>query len=259
MSLTAHWIDDEMQMQRRVLNFCLVANHRGDTLDAKIEECLLEWGIDSIFTITVDNASSNNGPIRHMKRVSACWDGTILRHEFIHMRCCAHIVNLIVKTGIEETIDSVDSIRTAVRFVRSSPFRLDAFKKYAEKEKIACKRSLKLDVDTRWNSMYFMLDIAQNFDKAFARLSEEHKQFNLYFDHKLPPDEIDWQNARCLVCFLKLFYHVTLRLSASLHVTASVLFHEFVLMRSRLAQLCQHGDTTLAGMVGRMLAKFSKY
>lgn len=69
-------------------------------------------GVDHIFTITVDNASSNDGAINYIKDLSKSWEGTVLRHEFIHMRCCCHIVNLVVKSGLEETDPSIDKIRS---------------------------------------------------------------------------------------------------------------------------------------------------
>ena len=259
MCLTAHWIDDRWQLQRRVINFCLVDDHRGETIGRKIEECLLEWGVDRIFTITVDNASSNNGAINYIKDLSKTWEGTILQHEFIHMRCCAHIVNLIVKSGLEVTNESIDKIRIAVRFVRSSPARLNQFKKCAEKEKISRKRLLSLDVETRWNATYLMLDNAIIFEKAFARLNKENKQFKTYFVDHLPPTETDWRNARRVIHFLKIFHKVTVRLSGSLHVTSSAFFHEFVLMQSKLKELAVHGDPIIAAMADRMKKKFSKY
>ena len=52
MSLTAHWVDDWV-LQKRVLNLCLFPDHKGETFGEKIEECLLEWDIDNIFTVTV--------------------------------------------------------------------------------------------------------------------------------------------------------------------------------------------------------------
>jgi hypothetical protein len=69
-SLTGHWVDDNWKLHKRVLNFCVVPDHKGETLGEKIEECLLEWGIGNILTITVDNASSNNTAISHLKTVS---------------------------------------------------------------------------------------------------------------------------------------------------------------------------------------------
>ena len=57
MSLTCHFIDDYWNLHKRILNFCQVEDHRGETIGRKIEMCLCEWGVDGIFTLTVDNAS----------------------------------------------------------------------------------------------------------------------------------------------------------------------------------------------------------
>jgi hypothetical protein len=104
-----------------------------------------------------------------------------------------------------------------------------------------------------------MLDNAIIFEKAFARLNKENKQFKTYFVDHLPPTETDWRNARRVIHFLKIFHKVTVRLSGSLHVTSSAFFHEFVLMQSKLKELAIHGDPTIAAMADHMKKKFSKY
>jgi len=151
MVLTVQWIDDDWKLQRRILNFCSVADHKGETLGKRVEECLLEWGIDRIFTVTVENASSNDKLIEYLKGVCKDWNGVVLKNRFLHVRCCAHIVNLVVKSGLEEHNDSVERIRTPVKFVRSSPSRLKIFKKCAELEKIDTRSLLSLNLETRWN------------------------------------------------------------------------------------------------------------
>ena len=96
MSLTCHFIDDDWKLHKRILNFCQVEDHKGETIGRKIEMCLREGGINGIFTLTVDNASSNGTTIKFLENVTKDWEGTVLEHEFLHMRCCAHILNLIV-------------------------------------------------------------------------------------------------------------------------------------------------------------------
>ena len=109
------------------------------------------------------------------------WSSNILLNDHLHVRCCAHIVNLIVSDGLKEINASVVKIRNAVRFVRSSPARLLAFKKCAEKLHIECKKLLCLDVATRWNSTYLMLDAAERFEKVFVRLGESDTRYMGYF------------------------------------------------------------------------------
>lgn len=68
MVLTSHFIDCEWKMQKRVLNFVQIANHKGETIGKAIEACLKDWGIDKVFTVTVDNAASNALAISHIKK-----------------------------------------------------------------------------------------------------------------------------------------------------------------------------------------------
>ena len=96
----------------------------------------MEWGIEKLFTLTADNANSNNTVIAELKRKTKRWKYTILDNEFLHVRCCAHILNLVVKEGLVEEDDSITKIRNAVKYVRSSPSRLLSFEKCVEKEKV---------------------------------------------------------------------------------------------------------------------------
>lgn len=76
--------------------------------------------------------------------------------EYIHIRCCAHILNLIVRDGLESINDSVVAIRNAVKYVRSSGTRLKSFALRVETGKVS-RGSLSFDCVTRWNSTYLML------------------------------------------------------------------------------------------------------
>ena len=96
MSLTGHFIDDDWKLHKRIFSFCQVEDHRGETIGRKIEMCFREWGINVIFTLTMVNASSNGDTIKFLQTVTKDWEGTILEHKFLNMRCCAHILNLIV-------------------------------------------------------------------------------------------------------------------------------------------------------------------
>jgi len=42
-SLTAHWIDNEWNLHKRILNFCQVSNHMREIIGQVIENCLLDW------------------------------------------------------------------------------------------------------------------------------------------------------------------------------------------------------------------------
>ena len=97
------------------------------------------------------------------------------------MRCYTHILNLIVNEGIKEQQTSIESIRNTVRYVRSSPQRIKSFKDCIEAELIEYKSLVCLDVPTRWNSTYLMLEHAKKFEKAFDRLYDQEPDFLRWF------------------------------------------------------------------------------
>lgn len=147
-------MDKDWKLQKRILSFCLIPNHKSDTIGKQVETCSNEWGIKNVFTVTVDNASSNEGAISYLKKKVRNWKGLVLDGEFMHIRCCAHILNLVVKEGLKDLDSSIEAIRNAVRYVRSSPTRLARFKWCIEQEHISSKSLVCLDVSTRWNSTY---------------------------------------------------------------------------------------------------------
>ena len=80
-----------------------------------------------------------------------------------------------------------------------------------EKLGIESKSLLCLDVPTRWNSTYLMLETDKNFEKVFV-LDFEDNNYLSYFMNKEnnnglgSPIGIDFQNHRTFVGFFKSFF-----------------------------------------------------
>ena len=89
---------------------------------------LLDWGIENIFTVTLDNATANSVAIKHLKARINDWKGVILENNILHVRYNAHILILIVKEGLSEQNESISRVRLAVKYVN--------FKSYVEKIKL---------------------------------------------------------------------------------------------------------------------------
>ncbi|XP_073120935.1 zinc finger BED domain-containing protein RICESLEEPER 2-like [Henckelia pumila] len=131
-----------------------------------ITKCLIDWGLDKVFTITVDNASSNDTTAKELSKQFSKWGTNFMDGSHIHVRCVAHIINLIVQDGLKKVGDPVKRVGQATRYIRQSPARIKRFKECCEIEKIESKKSLCLDVPTRWNSTYLMLNTTQEFENA---------------------------------------------------------------------------------------------
>src|SRR6266511_4188571 len=128
-------------------------------------------------TITSDNADYNNTFLKELEYV--CHQKEIkFDHKKNNIRCLAHIINLTVQEILknikagdaqEEQEDDVNveiipKLRLLIVKIRSSPQQKE---KFARRCKFFSIQSLNviLDVKTRWNSTYLMLDRALNFEK----------------------------------------------------------------------------------------------
>jgi hypothetical protein len=150
-----------------------VKGHKGDDIGENLQRCLVEWGLEKVMCATVDNASSNDSGVSYLRRIMNIAKTSIAEGKFLHMRCAAHIVNLIVQDGLKLVDISVKRVRAAVRYIKNSTSRLAKFKEIAEEEKVETKAFLNLYICTRWNSTYLMLKAAISYEKVFARYLDE--------------------------------------------------------------------------------------
>ena len=68
MCLTAHFIDDEWKLHKKILSFIPIGSHKSEYIAKALENCLLEWGLKNVFTVTVDNASSNDTAMSYFRK-----------------------------------------------------------------------------------------------------------------------------------------------------------------------------------------------
>ncbi|KAL2963453.1 hypothetical protein AAZX31_17G202200 [Glycine max] len=188
MSFIAHFIDNNWKLQKKILSQIKVKDIVKRIWQKNVEICLDEWELNQVFSVTVDNASSNDLGIQHLKKRFIFSFNVRLKGDYIHMRCCAHILYLIVKYGLKHVKEIILRIRAAIKYIRSSPSRLAKFKGYAEQEKILYNGLVCLDMETRWNSTYLMLEAAIKYQKTFDRLEMEYKKYvdDLQRRHNVP-------------------------------------------------------------------------
>ncbi|PON39857.1 Ribonuclease H-like domain containing protein, partial [Parasponia andersonii] len=146
-----------------------------------VDQCLYDRGITRVFTITVDNATSNDNGVTHMAKKINNRCNAILNCDHMHIRCATHILNLVANDGLEEYSGCVTKIRDIIRYVTTSSLRMAKFKNGAEKDNIFTKRFLCLDVPIRWNSTYLMLNITEKFEKAFDQIEDDDARYSWEF------------------------------------------------------------------------------
>ena len=156
--ITAHYVDANWVLQKRVLNFSFMDPlHNGTSLCKIVLTMIQEWGIDTkLFSITLDNASSNDNFIVLLKDQLNFKKVLVSSSESFHLRC-AYILNLIVQDGLKEIDGALQKVCNCVKYVKGSQVRKQRLMQTVNQMSIDSKMGLKQDVSTRWNSTYLML------------------------------------------------------------------------------------------------------
>uniref|UniRef100_A0A803LGY1 BED-type domain-containing protein n=1 Tax=Chenopodium quinoa TaxID=63459 RepID=A0A803LGY1_CHEQI len=195
MSLTAHFVDNQWNLQKKILNFrFLPPPHTGVHMSDHVYDFLKEWGIQKkIMCITLDNASSNDVFADVIKNEL----DLVCGGDYFHVRCCAHILNLIVQDGLKEINEAVVKVRETVKYCKGSQARKQRFLTCVAHVELDSSRGLRQDVPTRWNSTYLMLENVLYYKKAFLHF----QKVDANYIH-CPTNE-EWGRIEKLFRFLK--------------------------------------------------------
>nr|CAD41700.2 OSJNBa0010D21.2 [Oryza sativa Japonica Group] len=128
LSVVVHFVDDDWQLQKRVLGLRLIdVSHTGENIAERIREVINEFNLaDKIFAVTLDNASANSRAIEILQPLFCVYAQSFL----LHQRCACHIINLIVKTGMKRVGDHIDAVRQAIAWLTASNPRIAAWKRF---------------------------------------------------------------------------------------------------------------------------------
>jgi hypothetical protein len=122
--ITCHWVDSKWKVRHRIIRFCLVETPDAWNMFDVVLNSLRNWNIeDKLFSFTMDNAEVNTKMLGHLRKNLV--DRNLIHHEgnLLHIRCAAHVLNLIVQDGLKTMKSIVDNIRGSVKYIRSSQFR----------------------------------------------------------------------------------------------------------------------------------------
>lgn len=254
-SLTCHFIDEEWVLQDKVLNFSIMPSpHTGVALSNKLFSMLSQWGIENkIFALTLDNASANDVSVELLQSQLVLNNALLCDGEFFHIRCCAHIINLVVQDGLKDIDEAVGKIRDSVKYVRGSQMRRQRFLECVSKVSLNSKRGLRQDVPTRWNSTFLMLDSVLYYRKAFMNFQLSDPNY------KHCPTSVEWDRVEKIRSFLGLFYDVTNLFSGSKYPTSNLYFRPIVTCYASLKKSLDTENEWIKKMAALMLSKFEKY
>ncbi|KAG2540813.1 hypothetical protein PVAP13_9NG583414 [Panicum virgatum] len=111
--VVAHYVNADWELQKKVIGLRLIeVSHFGENIASRIAAVVEEYGlIDKIFSVTLDNASSNARAINTLTPMFAGYlslDPTPVpdnpgnhNYSLVHQHCACHVINLIVKSGLK--------------------------------------------------------------------------------------------------------------------------------------------------------------
>lgn len=133
-----------------------------------------------------------------------------------HLGCFAHTLNLVVQSALTIENDLVDKVKTIVTYFRRSTVANNKLRTYQINNGIDKPKKLLQNVQTRWNSTYYMLN-------RFIEL-ENPIRGTLGLLDKAPQtlNSDEWTIIKELCTVLKPFEEATRAVSGESYMTASI-------------------------------------
>ena len=250
MSVVAHFINSDWQLEKMILGMRLIdCSHNGENIAERVACVASDYGIsDKIFS-TLDNASANTKAMGQLTPLLSGYVGSLL----LHQRCACHIINLIVKSGLDSFKDMLTNFRTAISFLNASNQRIAAYKSYCIAMGVR-PRKFCLDMDVRWNSTYLML----------KHLIPHRETFFVWITTNYPLKDGEslltnkhWDIAEKILSFLEQFHDSTVVLSGVYYPTSPLVLHPVFEIASHLNEY--QFDNDLRFVVNPMKDKFLAY
>ncbi|XP_058776553.1 zinc finger BED domain-containing protein RICESLEEPER 2-like [Vicia villosa] len=230
MTVTGHFIDSKWLLHKRVLSFKNVPPpHSREVLCRELINVMDDWGIrDKVVSISVrlkrDYSGRRNLPVNG---------------KLFHVRCCAHILNLLVQDGLDMIKEAVDKIRNGVKYLLNSETRCKSFKKFIDELQLEGKKQV-LDTKTR---------------DVWPRYAEENGAFLNFL-----PDANDWEDVHDICKFLDIFAGVTSIISGTSYPTANLFLAELYRVKVLLDKPTSiSNNPQLQALANEMKVKYDKY
>jgi len=211
---------------------------------------VIDWEIkDKMFTLTMDNASDNTSACELLTTDHK--HDLLFEGKHLHIRCCAHILNILVQDGMRIIHTAIDKIHELLKHIDSSPSRLQAFNSIANGKGLPSKHGIYLDIPTRWNSTYKMLREALVYKAVLNSYALKY--------YEAAPSEDEWEKAEAICEFLKAFEELTLAVSAHREPTAHKFLPLVLCIQHALKDPAWQTTNLLKELAASMCSKFEKH
>jgi BED zinc finger len=171
LSLTIHYVDSSWKLKNFLLDIIPIeVRHSGYNMANAIIEVLRQFGLaEKTLALTTDNASSM---ISCGEFILEELEEEFQNLDFAHYRCAAHVLNLAVNKGLSVISESVRKVRSLMSYIKNSQPVRDSLKSLCKVKGINYLAP-ELDVNTRWNSTFYMLEKWKRMEPALNLLAAD--------------------------------------------------------------------------------------
>lgn len=204
MAITIHFVDSNFSLQSILISCSSFnENHTAINLSEQIQKTIDEWQLEGKIELAVsDNATNIKNALGSL--------------QLKHLGCFAHTLNLVVQSALTLENELIDKVKTIVTYFRRSTVANNKLKSYQINNGIDKPKKLLQDVQTRWNSTYYMLN-------RFIEL-ENPIRGTLGLLDKAPQtlNSDEWSIIKELCTVLRPFEEATRAVSGESYMTASI-------------------------------------
>ncbi|XP_074282273.1 zinc finger BED domain-containing protein RICESLEEPER 2-like [Silene latifolia] len=255
--LTAHWIDCDWNLQKRMIKFeTLITPFDEDYVCATIKSCLANWKISNkVLSFTVDKPFYRSSMMVSITTHLQKTNSMVLGGQLFHISCSHEIINLVVVAGLNLIEKVIDKIRSIVEHIRSFTSKKEKFYELARSSfGLDTSKRLIGDTDARWNSTFVMLDRFLYFRDVIDSFVSKDKNIKVF---ALKQEE--WERVAEVFNFLKVLYDVMNTYLASKTQTPNVHFHVLWTVFRKLSDISNGPPSFLFTMAKELHLEFDKY
>jgi len=144
MAITIHFVDSNFSLQSILISCSsFYENHTAINLSEQIQKTIDEWQLEGKIELAVsDNATDIKNALGSL--------------QLKHLGCFAHTLNLVVQSALTLENELIDKVKTIVTYFRRSTVANNKLKIYQINNGIDKPKKLLQDVQTWWNSTYYV-------------------------------------------------------------------------------------------------------
>ncbi|XP_073352916.1 zinc finger BED domain-containing protein RICESLEEPER 2 isoform X1 [Aegilops tauschii subsp. strangulata] len=257
--LTAHFIDSEWKLQRRIIKFGVLWSSPSDlermihckeacVLESEVGaynviwEAIREWNLDrKLFCLTSVSEIRNSGSISKLKDMLIQRNCLPIRGELYNIACVDDMLDSVLSKGQPLLYRVGDLLERFIQACASSSLTQQQLLEVANDVGMKCPHE-----DAKWwHKIYFRLEVLLHFKKLLP--SEEFVSVE------------EMKIVEPIYKILRVFYRVVEVMSGPVCLTANMYFHEVWKVRTILQEEACTEHSDVASMIREMQEAFNEY